>query len=259
LEQVMKNCAEIDPLMTPFVDGETDPETRRAVETHLSDCPPCRERAEIEQMARRLMREGAATLAGPAPVGLRARCLAAVPAAVAPVVSSGRRSFGVRRWLPLSMAATLLLAVTGVFIAGQQERLQAAFAAQLAIDHQKCFHEFGTGHPQIDEIQAEAKLAAEHGLEVDVPGSAAADQIELVDVRSCDYDRGHMAHLLYEVEGRPVSLYVIPETRQSERSLEVMDHQARLWSSNEAAYVLVGQERADDMDKVVAYMRGYGR
>ena len=44
----MKNCAEIDRLMTPYVDDEVDTRTRRAVQAHLVDCPPCRERADAE-------------------------------------------------------------------------------------------------------------------------------------------------------------------------------------------------------------------
>ena len=165
--------------------------------------------------------------------------------------------FSLRRWIPLSVAATAVLAVAGVFMAGQQERLQAAFAAQLAIDHEKCFHEFGVGHVPMDQAQAEAHLAADHGLRVPVSVSTPAEEIALVDVRSYDYDGGGMAHLLYEVEGRPVSLFVIPDTQQADASLEVVDHQARLWSNDAAAYVLVGQEAAADMDKVAAYMRGY--
>lgn len=142
------------------------------------------------------------------------------------------------------MVATLLLAVVGVFMAGQQERLKASFAAQLAIDHEKCFTEFGTGHPRLDAAQAEAWLAAEHGLDVSVPASVDGEQIDLVDVRTCDYAGGSMVHLLYEVVGQPVSLFVIPEARHAERSLEVMGLQARLWSNDEAACVFVGGETA---------------
>jgi hypothetical protein len=161
------------------------------------------------------------------------------------------------------MAATVLLAVGGVFMMGQQQRLEASFAAQMAKDHEKCFGEFGSGHPPLEPADAEA-LAAVHGVSVPVPAGhdpahaeAGDAAIDLVDVRSCDYDGGHMAHLLYEVEGRPVSLFVIPDERHAERSLEVVGHHARLWSNDEAAYVLVGQEDPADMDRVVRYMRRY--
>jgi hypothetical protein len=40
--------------------------------------------------------------------------------------------------VPLSLAATLLLAVGGVFIFGLNDRVEA-LAASLAIDHVKCF------------------------------------------------------------------------------------------------------------------------
>ena len=164
--------------------------------------------------------------------------------------------------MPLSVAATVLLAVAGVFMMGQQERLEASFVAQLAIDHDKCFTEFGTGHPRLDPAQAEARLAATYGLDLVVPASAdrtAIDltAIDLVDVRFCEYDGGSMAHLLYEMEGQPVSFFVIPGAQHAERSLEVMGMHARLWSTDGAACVLVGREDEDILDKVVTYMRDY--
>ena len=162
-----------------------------------------------------------------------------------------------------SASATVLLAVGGVFIAGQQERLEAAFAAQLAIDHEKCFTEFGTGHPPLDAAAAEDHLATVHGVDVVVPVGDGQEQVALVDARSCEYDGGRMAHLLYEVEGRQVSLFVVPDGSHAERSIEVVGHQARLWSAADVGYVLVGDVGgAGDtavMDKVAAYMRAYGR
>ena len=158
--------------------------------------------------------------------GAHARCRA----------TPGLAGSQVRRWLPLSMAATLLLAVGGVFIAGQQ----AAFAAQLAIDHEKCFIEFGTGHPPLDTAAAEDYLATVHGVDVVVPVGDGQEPVELVDARSCEYDGGRTAHLLYEVEGREVSLFVVPDGSHAERSIEVVWHQARLWSAADAGYVLVG-------------------
>ena len=254
----MKNCADIDRLMTPYVDGEVAAADRQAVDAHLANCPPCRERADAERAARRIMRSQASTLTRPAPVALRARCVGAVPSFGTPARRTGVR-LRVRQWVPLSVAATVLLAVAGVFMAGQQERLEASFVAQLAIDHEKCFTEFGTGHPRLDAAQAEVLLAAEHGLDVRVPASVDGDQLRLVDVRVCDYDGGTMAHLLYEVAGESVSLFVIPEARHAERSREVMGLHARLWSDDAAACVLVGREDAAAMDKIVTHMRGYGQ
>ena len=252
----MMSCADIDLLMTPYVDGEVGTADRQAVDAHLADCPPCCERAEAERAARRVVRSQASTLTRPAPAALRARCVGAAPSSgtPAPRTAVGLR---VRRWVPLSMAATVLLAVAGVFMAGQQERLEASFVAQLAIDHQKCFMKLGTGYPRLDVAQAEARLVAEGGFDVSVPASGDSEQIDLVDVRICDYDGGSLVHLLYEVEGQPVSLFVIPEARHAERSLEVMGLHARLWSNDAAACVLVGREDAAVMDKVVTYMRGY--
>ena len=252
----MKNCADFDPLMAPYVDGEVDAANRQAVDAHLADCPPCREQADVERAARRIVRSHASTLTPPAPAALRARCVGAAPSSETSVRATGV-GLRVRQWVPLSMAATALLAVAGVFMAGQQERLEAAFAAQLAIDHEKCFAEFGTGHTRLDVAQAEARLAADHGFDVSVPASGDGEQIDLVNVRSCDYDGGHMAHVLYEVQGEPFSLFIIPDVRRAERSIDVVGHQTQCWSNDKALYVLVSEENAADMDKVAAYMRGY--
>ena len=255
----MTNCADIDPLMTPYVDRETDAATRQAVDTHLADCPPCRERAAAELAARRMVRSHASRLTRHAPAVLRARCVGAVPSSEISTRGTGVGLRRVRRWAPLSLAATVLLAVAAVFMAGQQERLEAAFAAQLAIDHEKCFTEFGTGRPRLDAAQAETRLAVDYGFDVTVPASSDREQLDLVDVRQCDYDGGRMAHLLYEVRGEPFSLFVIPEARHAERSIDVVGHQTHCWSSDTALYVLVSEEHAADMDKVATYMRGYDR
>jgi anti-sigma factor RsiW len=257
----MKTCDEIDSLMTPYVDDEVDLAVRQAIDAHLGQCPPCHERAQTERAARRLVRSRMSALTDAAPASVRACGGGAVRATHAAASRPVARGSRVRRWVPLSMAATLLLALGGVFVAGQQGRLEAAFAAQLAIDHEKCFAEFGTGHPPIDAAEAEARLAAVHGVEVSVPAGEDGEQMALVDARSCEYDGGHMTHLLYEVEGRPVSLFVVPDVRHTERSLDVVGHQARLWSADDVGYVLVGDgASADDgaaMDRVAAYMRAH--
>jgi hypothetical protein len=64
----------------------------------------------------------------------------------------------------------------------QQKRQEASFATQMAIDYEKCFSEFGAGHPPLDPVGAEA-LAAVHA-------EARGVAVILVNVRSCDYDGG---------------------------------------------------------------------
>ncbi len=251
----MKNCADIDRLMTSYVDGEIAAADRLAVDAHLAVCPSCFARADAERAARRILRSQASTLTRPAPAALRARCVGAAPS-LGTAVRPTRVGLRVRQWVPLSVAATVLLAVAGVFMAGQQERLEASFVAQLAIGYDKCFTELRTGHPRLDAAQT-ARLAAEYGFDVSALASAESEQLSLADVRFYDYDGGSMAHLLYEVAGQPVSFFVIPGVRRAERSIEVMGLHARLWSNDAAACVLVGLEDPALMDKLVTYMRGY--
>ena len=251
----MKNCADIDRLMTPYVDGEVRVADRQAVEAHLAACPSCCARAEAERVARRIVRSQASTLTRPAPAALRARCVGAAPSSRTPA-RRARLRLHVRRWVPLSLAATLLLAVAGVFIAGQQERLEAAFVAQLVIDHEKCFTEIGTGHPPLDAAQVEARLAA-LGLDVSVPFGDDDTQIDLVEVRICDYDGGRMAHLLYQMDGESFSMFVISEAWHAEKTLEILGQQERLWADDGVACVLVGPNDTAAMDKVAAYVQGY--
>jgi len=87
----------------------------------------------------------------------------------------------------------------------------------------------------------------------------AIEQLDLVDVRRCDYDAGRMVHLLYEVRGEQFSLFVIPDARHADRSIDVVGHQTQCWSSDTASYVFVSEEEVADMDKGATYMRGYDR
>ena len=54
--QSMPNCQFIDPLVTPFVDGELPDAERRVVDEHLRACPPCHSRVAAEQAVATLIR-----------------------------------------------------------------------------------------------------------------------------------------------------------------------------------------------------------
>ena len=160
------------------------------------------------------------------------------------------------RWVPLSAAATLLLAIGGVFVAGQNERLDAAFAAQMAIDHTRCFESSQLEPGQLSAVAVEAAFQRDQGWSVAVP---AVDELELQDARHCEYAQGGMAHLMYRRDGRPVSLFVLPETVRRNRDLEIMWHDAVIWSENNRTFVLVGQEGQAEMASVAASIRGVSR
>ena len=41
----IRNCADLDEHLGPFVDGEETPAARASVEAHLAKCPPCKKQA----------------------------------------------------------------------------------------------------------------------------------------------------------------------------------------------------------------------
>ena len=103
----IKTCRELDEHLAPYVDGEEPPAARRSVESHLAACPPCLEHAEAETAARKLVRDHREDLRVGAPPELRARC-----AALESLVARRHSTMStLRRWVLLSLAATLVLAV----------------------------------------------------------------------------------------------------------------------------------------------------
>src|SRR6266700_2152609 len=137
----IRNCRDVDEHLAPYVDGEETEDTLRSVDAHLAACPPCRDHAEAESTAREMVRQNRDALCARAPEALRAKC-----AGLHGQSPTGHRHSAIlRKWMPLSLAATLVLAVAGVFLVGLNDRVEA-LAASLAIDHVKCF-KVGRGAP----------------------------------------------------------------------------------------------------------------
>src|ERR1019366_8123032 len=77
---VMPSCREIDPLVTPYVDGAASPTERASVDAHVAACPPCRQRAEAERAVRETLQARVAPLSAPDHLRERCRRAAAIPA-----------------------------------------------------------------------------------------------------------------------------------------------------------------------------------
>jgi anti-sigma factor (TIGR02949 family) len=238
----MTRCSDIEPLLAPYVDGEADPAGRAAVEAHLDACPPCRDRIGGERAAREVLRECRASLVRAAPETLRRRCASCLPAPP-----------GARRWVPLSLAATLVLAVAGVFIYGSFDSGASALATQLAADHVKCFTLPPAGPADATAIAREWE--ARQGWRLTVPPSWPTDALELIGVRRCLSSAGRTAHLMYRHHGRPLSLFVAREEARRPRVLEVLGHETIIWSQGDRTFVLVAREERDEVERVAAYVR----
>src|SRR5579864_79033 len=69
------DCQRLDPLVTPYVDGQLSDAECLAVDAHLRACPPCHSRVEAERAVRELIRTQRAALGRPcAPHALHAQC-----------------------------------------------------------------------------------------------------------------------------------------------------------------------------------------
>ncbi len=232
----MPSCKEFDALVTPYIDGEATAAERSVVEAHLAACPPCRRLAAAETAARQTVR---ARLCRPcAPEQLRARCLAA--AALKKGLSLGT----------LSISAALALMLGGVLLYGLTPVSPTVLAAQLTLDHVTCFAGSRVGST-IDASAGEQQFERSHGWPVRLPRVAVAG-LELVGLRQCFCAQGATAHALYRFQGRPLSLYILPDVSRASSSADVFGHDAVIWSRDGNTYVLLGKEPDGAMRKLAA-------
>ncbi len=247
----MGSCEEVGRLLTPYLDGEAGAEGRQAVDAHLRGCQPCARRAAAERTVRRVVMVKAASLSVTAPDALRERCAALAP--------KPKRQ---RRWVllgwraaSLATASLVVLSLAGTLLYAVVTHSPTVLAAELALDHLKCFALFEPRVAEADAAAVSKQLEADYGWRLEVPASSPADRLTLIGARRCLSTDGRVAHVLYRHNGRPVSLFMVPGISRPETRVSVAGQVARVWTRGDTTYVMVGSESEPDLRPVAAYFQ----
>lgn len=264
----MPNCESINPLVTPYVDGQLGDADARLVDDHLRACPPCHSRVAAERAVRDLIqarKQGLKALCAPA--ALHQRCALVARdggqgrAQLPPSLPSSRvvhpRSLPRPRELrwtsrlaPLAAAASLVLIVGAAFLYQLTASSNRVMAAELAADHLKCFALNGVLHTHDDAATVESSMWSGFGWQMRLPDSASKAGLELVGSRPCLYGEGKIAHIMYRHNGEPVSLFMLPRTARTQEFVQVMGHQAAIWCANNRTFVLVAHEPRAEVERI---------
>jgi len=248
--KTMVTCRDVDTLMTPYVDGEAGGQERAAVEAHLGECPVCHDRARAEGAAKRVLRERAASIVGQAPLGLRTRI------AVTAARPREARRWRLSRLVTAPIAAAVVLALAAVALYGLAGRSSVLLAAQLTLDHLKCFSLFEGQSGPPDSKVLEARFRDDYGWHLTVPAGSSSDGLVLTGARRCFYHDGRIAHVMYRQDGNPVSLFMLPRTERLAGTVRVLGHESRIWSRGSTTYVLVAQAPEAQLDRIEGHLRG---
>jgi anti-sigma factor RsiW len=256
----------IDPLVTPYVDGELQEADRQALEQHLQACPPCHRRVRAERAMHDLLQAHKPSLRhDAAPPVLRASCANLAAKAARAATDSGRRPAGrtpfwsgrvasARRLEPLAMAALLVLLVGGAFLYRFTDSSPRLMAAELAADHVKCFAMNTVLRTHHSPEAVEAEMASWFGWNMDLPSQPERAGLELVGSRPCLYGDGKVAHIMYRHNGHPVSLFMLPRTTKSDQLIDVLGHEAAIWSVGDRTFVLVAREARAEVERLASFV-----
>jgi anti-sigma factor RsiW len=103
-------------------------------------------------------------------------------------------------------------------------------------------------------VQLAAYWRERYGWPIRVP-AAMGDQVRLSGLRRCGSSDGETAHIMYNYNGRPLSLFIARDAGRTQRVVDVFGHEAVVWSSGDRTYVLVGREPRQEMETLAAVIR----
>src|SRR5688572_4272604 len=251
-------CREVEDNLVAYVDGVAT--AKAAIAKHLDTCAACRESAQAQSVARTVLRARGAQLSPIAPPGLRTRIIAVTQDHKTPRPQDLKTLplFGwTGRLSAFAAAAMVVLTLGAVLLPVATIRSTTLLAAQLALDHLKCFTIDGDADGQpIAKEQAETALAQDFDLTVTVPPSLAAEKLELMAVRRCLYGDGRAAHLMYRLDGEPVSLFIIPGLSRPAAELSLFGHDEIVWTQGDRTYMVVARGGTrNELSRVASYLR----
>jgi anti-sigma factor RsiW len=248
----MATCQDVDRRMTPYVDAELAVTERQDVEGHLRTCRSCAGRAAAEGAARRVMMGRAAMLSVSAPDALRERCIGLAPKRRTRPWWGGAVAL---RTLSLATASLVVAGLAGTLVYAIATGSPTLLAAELALDHVKCFALFEPRVAAADATAVARQLEADYGWRLNVPAGSPADRLILLGARRCLSTDGRMAHVLYRHNGRPVSLFMMPGRTRPEARMAVAGHVARVWTRGDTTFVMVGSESEPELQPIATYFQ----
>jgi hypothetical protein len=140
----------------------------------------------------------------------------------------------------LALAAAVLL-TTIVGLEFVRPGSNVLYAAQLAIDHMRCFVVELASTDPADAAALRRGYAETYGWDVRIPPSSEAAGVTLVAARRCPYWLGRHAHLLYRTGEHEVSLYVSRDEPHPDDELRVLGHTERIWQAGGASYAAIAR------------------
>jgi anti-sigma factor RsiW len=254
----MPSCTSIEPLITPFVDGQLAAVEAQVVEAHIGICAICRSRVVAERSVSELLRARRHDLCiEHASSALRARCR--IQCQRARAIPFGRR--GRMTWWrsgrvsPLTMAAGVILVMASAVTYRATVGSTEVIAAELTADHVKCFimnSVLGT-HDTVEGVRSEMENG--FGWDAHLPEHPEQADLELVGARPCLYERGKIAHIMYRHHGVPVSVYMLPGTERSGDFRKIFGHEASIWSDGHRTFVLIARAPRADVEQMVTFVQ----
>jgi len=271
------NCKSLDSFVTPYVDGELDAANRAEVDAHLRVCPPCHSRVAAERNVKELLQTRKAVFQQQgAPPALRAKCQSVIAGVDADlkvrtttartddahrmtdVVQAFRPARGTATWrarlTPYALAASLVVIVGGAFLYELTDRSVRVLAAELTADHVKCFglnRLLGT-HEAASVV--EGSIGPSFAWPLHLPDGPERAGLELVGARPCLYGEGRIAHIMYRHNGHPVSVFMLPKTSRAEALVDVMGHEAAVWSIGDRTFVLIAREPRGEVQRMASFV-----
>jgi anti-sigma factor RsiW len=249
-----RNCSALDPLVTPYIDGQLPAADAAAVVEHASVCPPCRARISAERTVRDLLRTHQQALQTQAPSTLHARCAQLTStrgAAPAPVIN---RAPLTSRLAPFALAALLVLIVGSAFLYRMTQISTRVMAAELTADHLKCAVVNSVAGTEQASAVVESSMASRFGWQAQLPEHPEAAGLQLIGARPCLYGAGSVAHIMYRHEGTTVSVFMLPSSQRAEEHLGLLGHQAAVWSSGDRTFVVIARKSREELDRIASFI-----
>lgn len=242
----MMEHADIAPLLPAYVDQELDLRAALEVERHLATCEACRRDVAGQRRAGARVRGGAYASAAPA---LRARVLAALPAAGTPAPAPRPRWWHVWPELAGAVAAVLALAWGASVPPSLTDELVASHIRALQVDHLA---------DVVSTDQHTVKPWFNGKLDFAPPVvDLAAQGFPLVGGR-LDYLGGRtVAVLVYRRARHPINLTIWPHPGPATMSATVQQQGFYVvrWRAGGMDYAAVSDVAAPDLVRFVALLR----